>query len=1089
MTIRHLLCSLFLAHLLVFSACSADPAPPVVEPCDAPSFADSQEDVFTPQEDTNGSIPDGAVPDPGTFGAPCNGNVDCDSGYCIESAGGYVCTKPCDIDCPDGWDCKSVAGGTDIIFLCVPRVQKLCAPCISDTQCSDGVCLDLADGGRCAFTCKSTEDCPDGFGCAEDAAGKKDGMYCQPTTGACDCNLNVDGGQRSCSKENDLGTCYGLETCDPEVGWTDCNALEAVPETCDGVDNDCNLLVDDAIDEGETCEVVTEGVGSCDGTTVCLGPQGLVCQGPEPGPELCDFKDNDCDGDVDEDFITDGYYGSFDHCGGCNISCAIGFPNALTTSCKVEAGNAQCVVDACADGYVLYGKFQCIPDVVSICQPCTDAKDCLGIDAACTSLGDGEFCTTACDGGADCPLGFNCQDVGAEKSQCVPDSNSCSCDPGNVGVSKPCSDTFTPADPNQPSYTCTGQETCEADGWGSCILPDEECDLVDNDCDGEVDENFKNAEGVYGSVNHCGGCNISCLALGFANAEPNCEISGAIPQCTYTCSPPFVDVNGFANDGCECSPQGDDDLAGDDLDANCDGIDGDLDQGVFVAKNGSDAGAGGIDDPLLSIAAGLTKAAQDGKRDVYVATGVYNESVNLEDGVGLFGGYSSDFKSRNVVLFETAILGPDPSDESPGAVNGVNVGTGQGGAETVLSGFTVIGANAANVAGSNSYAVYIQDGGGALTISNNRIFGGAGGNGVPGNSGVDGADGVGGASGLSAKNLTTPGAGNRTCSANQESQGGVGGTLQCGDNTNVSGGSGGSALCPDYAAQPGLSQNGDNGQGPGAGSGGAAGWDSLIDTFATCGACYIPPDNNPYSGATGNLGNVGTTGGEGNGCSDADGTVANGHWRGGGGGNGVKGGHGGGGGGGGAGGGVDIDGPLCWLQTSGMDLGGAGGGGGSGACRGSGGKAGKAGGGSFGVFLTYTNAPAELPTFADNLVRRGSGGVGGSGGIGGAGGVGGAGGPGGASGEGTNNMFCAKSGGPGGSGGQGGHGAGGGGGCGGVSYGLYLWQSGGNLNADSYKNNNNYEIGGTAGSGGQGGASLGSSGTSGIGGFEATTNF
>jgi hypothetical protein len=58
-----------------------------------------------------------------------------------------------------------------------------------------------------------------------------------------------------------------------------------------------------------------------------------------------------------------------------------------------------------------------------------------------------------------------------------------------------------------------------------------------------------------------------------------------------------------------------------------------------------------------------------------------------------------------------------------------------------------------------------------------------------------------------------------------------------------------------------------------------------------------------------------------------------------------------------------------------------------------------------------------------------------------------------------------------------------------VSYGLYLWQAGGALNAADYKANNAFEVGGSAGTGGQGGASLGESGISGIAGVEASTNF
>ena len=37
------------------------------------------------------------------------------------------------------------------------------------------------------------------------------------------------------------------------------------------------------------------GVGSCPGTTFCTGAGGLVCQGPTPVVETCNFTDDDCD--------------------------------------------------------------------------------------------------------------------------------------------------------------------------------------------------------------------------------------------------------------------------------------------------------------------------------------------------------------------------------------------------------------------------------------------------------------------------------------------------------------------------------------------------------------------------------------------------------------------------------------------------------------------------------------------------------------------------------------------------------------------------------------------------------------------------
>jgi hypothetical protein len=77
-------------------------------------------------------------------------------------------------------------------------------------------------------------------------------------------------------------------------------------------------------------------------------------------------------------------------------------------------------------------------------------------------------------------------------------------------------------------------------------------------------------------------------------------------------------------------------------DTNCDGIDGDASQAVFVAPTGSAEGDGTIDEPLNSIAQAVAVAAAQNK-DVYVCVGEYAESVTIADtAVSLYGGYLCD---------------------------------------------------------------------------------------------------------------------------------------------------------------------------------------------------------------------------------------------------------------------------------------------------------------------------------------------------------------------------------------------------------------------------------------------------------------
>ena len=1328
------------------------------------------------------SDPD-AEPASGTFGAPCDDNGDCFSGWCVEGPADFICTRACDESCPTGFDCKAVAAGSDVVFLCMPRLQKLCTPCTADQHCNGGKCLALDGENWCGFECEIPEDCPAGYGCQLDPTGEAAGSWCQPTTGSCSCTLDFDGGLRTCTVDNEIGECFGIETCDPDSGWSDCTAatptgeicdgldndcdgladdglpstqpcehtndegtctgtqvcvgaqgwvcdasepaaelcnlvdddcdgsvdegfvaadgswtttehcggcgndctdkfphatgacgdIDGAPlcvvgecepgyqklsdfvcglapdvtcqpcetdencfggkcieldgeltcakacddeiqcatafvcqalegggeetycvppigscscnpttsgaqrtctvesvagtcfgveicdpelgwtacnsptpsvEACDGLDNDCNGLVDDAIlDVGLPCENSVDGVGSCDGIWACLGPQGMSCQGSVPEPEACDFKDNDCDGDVDEDFVVGNVYAAFDHCGTCNTSCNIGFPNAKSTKCEFTETSAQCVVVACDEGFVKLNPFQCIPNASSVCQPCSEDSNCLGEDAACVELSDGLYCAQACEDSGDCPSGFSCLEAGKPTKQCLPDTNACSCDGTNTDLSRSCSETFIPPDPLQPEYTCNGVQHCTADGWGDCVVPDEQCDGLDNDCDGEFDEEFKNAGGTYASIQHCGGCNISCLALGVPNADPLCDITGPVPACDYECTGDHEDIDGLPGNGCECLPVGGPDLAGDSIDSNCDGIDGEVDNGVFVAKDGNDGNPGTLAEPMLTIQAAISAADVGGLRDVYVATGVYSANVVLSEGIGVFGGYSSDFHTHETTLFETAIIGQDPTAQTPGAVTAVGIGA-SGGSPTILDGFTVFGANAANVAGANSYAVYIRNGGDRLKIRSNHILGGAGGNGDGGNPGGDGTDGQAAGAGLAVYDVGKIAAGGtRQCTnAQDQNNGGSAGSLTCPGNVKVNGGAGGTATCPSFNSPPSNVESGGGGFGPAAGSGGEAGWDLEFNANFACGTCQVPTGNMPFEPTHGTPGFDGTDGGPGQGCSATAGSVDNGHWVGTGGTLGGQGAHGSGGGGGGAGASVNVAGnscngenvdtcctihgfpgcsnptvqacvcagdPFCcsseWdsfcvqevatlgcggcVDIGGVDIGGSGGGGGSGGCSGTGGAGGVAGGGSFGVFVTWDAGAGVLPAITGNEIRPGTGGAGGAGGPGGAGGQPGAGAPGGPAVGGNNLTWCATGGAEGGTGGRGGHGGGGGGGCGGASYGIYVWPLAGVAGLPTLTADNEFLPGGQGGNAGPGGSSLGSSGNSGANGAGAPANF
>jgi hypothetical protein len=358
---------------------------------------------------------------------------------------------------------------------------------------------------------------------------------------------------------------------------TDATVNPGATEVCDGRDEDCDGVVDDGVTTTFYADIDQDGYGDDNATTqACTAPAGHVATGGDcndndatvnPGAtEVCDGRDEDCDGVVD-DGVTTTFYADTDQ---------DGYGDAAVTqqACTAPAGYVANSTD-CDDGNAAIN-----PGATEVCNDIDD--DCNGsideglqtqtyyADSDGDGFGDALATVTECSS----PVGYV--------------TNDDDCDDADAtvfpGATEVCNDKDDDCDGTvDEGVTTTYYADTDQDGFGdanattqACSVPqgyvtnDDDCDDSDpaihpgatevcngkdDDCDGAVDEGVKTTFYADTDQDGFGNANATIEACsapqGYVNNDDDCDDSNAAihPGATEVCNGKDDDCDGTVDEG------------------------------------------------------------------------------------------------------------------------------------------------------------------------------------------------------------------------------------------------------------------------------------------------------------------------------------------------------------------------------------------------------------------------------------------------------------------------------------------------------------------------------------------------------------